>query len=79
MRALYLLGGVLALAQANLAQGQSIAIVHARAWTGASDAAIEDATIVVRDGKIVCGQTWESHPDFYREVFACLGAEAAVV
>ena len=53
MRALYLLGGVLALAQANLAQGQSIAIVHARAWTGASDAAIEDATIVVRDGKIV--------------------------
>ena len=53
MRALYLLGGVLALAQANLAQGQSIAIVHARAWTGARDAAIEDATIVVRDGKIV--------------------------
>lgn len=31
-----------------------------------------------RDGKIVCGQTWESHPDFYREVFACLGAEAGV-
>ena len=28
----------------------------------------------VRDGKIVCGQTWESHPDFYREVFACLSA-----
>ena len=53
MRALYLLGGVLALAQANLAQAQSMAIVHARAWTGASDSAIEDATIVVRDGKIV--------------------------
>ena len=28
----------------------------------------------VRDGKIVSGQTWQSHPDFYREVFACLGA-----
>ena len=26
----------------------------------------------VRDGKIVTGQTWESHPDFYRAVFECL-------
>lgn len=28
----------------------------------------------VRDGKIITGQTWQSHPEFYREVFACLGA-----
>lgn len=26
----------------------------------------------VRDGKIITGQTWQSHPEFYREVFACL-------
>lgn len=26
----------------------------------------------VRDGKIVTGQTWQSHPDFYRLVFQCL-------
>ena len=26
----------------------------------------------VRDGRIVTGQTWESHPEFYREVFKCL-------
>ena len=26
----------------------------------------------VRDGRIVTGQTWESHPDFYRLVFQCL-------
>lgn len=26
----------------------------------------------VRDGKIVTGQTWQSHPEFYREVFQCL-------
>lgn len=26
----------------------------------------------VRDGKIVTGQTWQSHPEFYREVFKCL-------
>ena len=34
-----------------------------------------------RDGKIVSGQTWQSHPEFYREVFNCLGAvrEEAVI
>ena len=26
----------------------------------------------VRDGRIVTAQTWQSHPDFYREVFRCL-------
>lgn len=26
----------------------------------------------VRDGRIVTGQTWQSHPEFYREVFGCL-------
>ncbi len=26
----------------------------------------------VRDGKMVTAQTWQSHPDFYREVFRCL-------
>lgn len=30
----------------------------------------------VRDGKIVTGQTWQSHPEFYREVFACLAGRA---
>jgi len=27
----------------------------------------------VRDGKLVTGQTSAAHPEFYREVFACLG------
>ena len=26
----------------------------------------------IRDKNIVTGQTWQSHPDFYREVFKCL-------
>ena len=26
----------------------------------------------VVDGKIVTAQTWESHPEFYRHIFACL-------
>ena len=32
----------------------------------------------VRDGRIVTGATWQSHPEFYREVFACLGSEVTV-
>jgi protease I len=28
----------------------------------------------VRDGRIVTAQTWQSHPEFYREVMACLRA-----
>jgi protease I len=26
----------------------------------------------VRDGRFISGQTWQSHPDFYRMVFECL-------
>lgn len=29
----------------------------------------------VRDGRIVTAQTWQSHPEFYREIFSCLNAE----
>ena len=28
----------------------------------------------VRDGRMVTAQTWESHPEFYREVMACLAS-----
>ncbi len=27
----------------------------------------------VRDGRLITAQTWKAHPEFYREVFACLG------
>jgi protease I len=27
-----------------------------------------------RDGRIVTAQTWQSHPEFYREIFSCLDA-----
>lgn len=27
----------------------------------------------VRDGKLVTAQSWKCHPEFYREIFACLG------
>ena len=28
----------------------------------------------VRDGRLITGQSWKSHPEFYREVFAALEA-----
>jgi protease I len=28
----------------------------------------------VRHGRMVTGQTWQSHPEFYREVMSCLGS-----
>jgi protease I len=28
-----------------------------------------------RDGRLVTGQTWQSHPEFYREVFRCLSEQ----
>jgi protease I len=27
----------------------------------------------VRDGKLITAQSWNCHPEFYRELFACLG------
>lgn len=29
----------------------------------------------VRDGRLVTAQTWQSHPEFYREIFACLAED----
>ncbi len=31
----------------------------------------------IRDGKMVTAQTWQSHPEFYREVMACLAETVA--
>jgi imidazolonepropionase-like amidohydrolase len=43
----------LALASIVAAHAETVAIVHARAWTLTSEAPVEDATIVVTDGKIM--------------------------
>ncbi len=65
--------GIQILAAAGLTNGKSVTCYeHCRldaevcGGTYASDQA-------VRDGRIVTAQTWQSHPEFYREVFACLG------
>lgn len=50
-----MIAALFALAFSAPAAAQSLVIVHARAWTGAGPA-VEDATIVVRDGRIISVQ-----------------------
>ncbi len=66
--------GIQILAAADLLDGKTVTCyVHVRSEAeraGATYSALQ----AVRDGNLVSAQTWESHPDFYREVFACLEA-----
>jgi protease I len=67
--------GVQVLASAGLVGGaKATAYEHCR-----TDVELGGGTYVadqqaVRDGRMVTGQTWQSHPEFYREVMACLAA-----
>jgi len=66
--------GIQVLISAGLAKGNCLtAYEHIRyeIEAGGGTYSTEQA---VRDGRIITGQTWQSHPEFYREVFACLGA-----
>lgn len=65
--------GIQILIAAGLAKGRRLTCYeHVRFEVEANGGTycMEEA---VRDGNIVTGQTWQSHPEFYREVFACLG------
>lgn len=65
--------GVQVLAAAGLIGSRRVTAYENCRWeieaTGATYVSTEQA---VRDGRIVTGQTWQSHPEFYRLVFACL-------
>ena len=62
-----------ALAAAGVIAGKRVtAYEHCRWEIEASGATYLTADQAVRDGRIVTGQTWQSHPEFYRHVFACL-------
>lgn len=68
--------GIQVLISAGLAKGARLtAYEHIRfeIEAGGGEYITEQA---VRDGKIVTAQTWQSHPEFYREVFSCLGGAA---
>lgn len=69
--------GVQILATAGLARGRRVTCYeHVRAEVEQCGGMYQTEQ-AVRDGRIVTAQTWQSHPEFYREVFACLGGGAA--
>ncbi len=67
--------GVQILVTAGLIAGKRVTCYeHVRAETELAGATWV-AEQVVRDGRIVTAQTWQSHPEFYREVLCCLGQQ----
>jgi protease I len=69
--------GIQILVTAGLAEGNCLtAYEHVRSEIemGGGTYGREQA---VRDKNIVTGQTWQSHPEFYREVFKCLQTKVA--
>jgi protease I len=64
--------GVQILAAAGLANGKQVTCYsHVKREAELSGATFVDREAVV-DGRIISAQTWQSHPDFYREIFARL-------
>jgi protease I len=67
--------GVQILAAAGIVKGRRVtAYEHCRWEIEAAGATYITEDQAVRDGRIVTGQTWQSHPEFYRLVFECLGS-----
>ncbi|HWB84053.1 MAG TPA: DJ-1/PfpI family protein [Bryobacteraceae bacterium] len=65
--------GIQVLTAAGLTQGRTVTChEHVRIEVERSGG-VYSSRQAVRDGKLVTAQTWKSHPEFYREIFACLG------
>ncbi len=71
--------GVQVLTVAGLAAGKRMTCYeHVRSEVEAAGGTFSKAQ-AVRDGKMVTAQTWQSHPEFYREMMACLAEEDQAV
>src|SRR4051794_23678154 len=69
--------GVQILAAAGLARGKRVTCYeHVRLEAEQAGATFVDQQ-AVRDGQIITAQTWQSHPAFYREIFAQLSGKAS--
>jgi protease I len=64
--------GIQILAAAGLLAGRRITCYEHVRWEAEKASATWCREQSVRDGKMVTSQTWESHPEFYRDVMACL-------
>jgi deglycase len=69
--------GVQILAAAGLTRGKRVTCYeHVRMEAEmAGGSFVREQT--VRDGRVVTAQTWQSHPSFYREIFAVLSGRAS--
>lgn len=64
--------GIQILAAAGLCEGRTVTCYENCRFEAEQAGASWAAEEAVRDGRIVTGQTWQSHPEFYRLVFQCL-------
>lgn len=65
--------GIQVLAAAGLTQGRSVTChAHVRIEVERSGGVYVNKP-AVRDGRMITAQTWKAHPEFYRELFGCLG------
>jgi protease I len=73
-RCIFAIGhGIQVLTAAGLVQGRTVTChPHVRIEVERAGG-IYSPKLAVRDGKLITAQTWRAHPEFYREVFACLG------
>ena len=68
--------GVQVLARAGLVAGAEVtAYEHCRTDVEAGGGKFIADQEAVRHGRIVTAQTWQSHPEFYREIMSCLGGK----
>jgi protease I len=64
--------GIQVLAAAGLVKGRCVTCYeHVRHEVAMSGGTWKNEQ-AVRDGRMVTAQTWQSHPEFYREIFRCL-------
>ena len=66
--------GIQVLISAGLARGRCMTAYEHIRFEIESSGGTYSARQAIRDGKIITAQTWMSHPEFYREVLACLEA-----
>ena len=68
--------GVQILAAAGLAKGKCVTCYEHVRLEAEQAGGVWSTEEAIRDGRVVTAQTWQSHPQFYREIFRCLAQEA---
>ena len=66
--------GIQVLVAAGLATAAPSPATRTSASKWSAPAASTARKLAIRDGRMITAQSWKAHPEFYREVFACLEA-----